>query len=219
MSGSRQRPALGLPPPALAAFPRTRLKDDVPLYRAHAVNKSPWWFSSDLSGRFDLPSPNGTCHLATDLATSLRERFGHDLVRQGLVTFKAAAGTQVSKLRIPAPRWLANTCARNAVDFGMTREIGTCPNYDIPQAWAAAFWGTGRHAGVRYQTRFTTGPTPNAVALFDDAGQHNWPTDPAALGGVQACVQARIKVEHPPGRRQVRIVPPPTTRRRNVKRT
>lgn len=208
MSGSRQRPALGLPPPALSGFPRSRLAVDVPLYRAHTVNKSPWWFSSDLSGRFDLLQPNGTCYLSTDLATALRERFGHDLARQGLVTFDAAAGTQVSELRIPVPRWLANACARNAVDFGMTREIGTCPAYGLPQAWAAAFFGTGRHAGIRYQTRFTTGPAPNAVALFDDAGQRNWPTDPHALSGTQACAQAGIEVAHPPARRQVRIVQP-----------
>lgn len=209
MSNSRQRPALGLPPSGLLRFPRSRLKADAPLYRAHTVNRSPWWFSSDLSGRFDLIQPNGTCYLSIDLATALRERFGHDLVRQGLVTFEAAARTQVSELRIPAPRWLANTCSRNAAAFGMTREIGTCPTYDIPQAWAAALFATERHAGIRYQTRFTTGPAPNAVALFDDAGQRNWPTDPDALGGVQACARAGIKVAHPPTRRQVRIVQPP----------
>ncbi|MGO8767649.1 MAG: RES family NAD+ phosphorylase [Mycobacterium sp.] len=182
---------------------------DAPLYRAHTVNKSPWWFSSDLSGRFDLIQPNGTCYLATDMATALRERFGHDLVRQGVVTFEAAARTQVSELRVPVPRWLAHTCARNAVEFGMTREIGTCPAYDIPQAWASAFFGTGKHAGIRYQTRFTTGSAPNAVALFDEARQRSWSTDPHALGGVQACAQAGIKVAHPPTRRQVWLVQPP----------
>lgn len=208
MSDSRQRPALGLPPSGLSRFPRSRLKVDVPLYRAHSVNRSPWWFSSDLSGRFDLISSNGTCYLSTDMATALRERFGHDLVAQGVVTFEAAARTQVSKVHVPTPRWLANTCSRKAVDFGMTREIGTCPAYDVPQTWAAAFFDTGKHAGIRYQTRFTTGPAPNAVALFDDAGQRNWPTDPHAPSGTEACAQAGIKVVHRPTRRQVRIVRP-----------
>lgn len=209
MSGSRQRPALGLPPSGLSRFPRSRLRVDVPLYRAHTVNKSPWWFSSDLSGRFDLIQPNGTCYLATDMATALRERFGHDLVRQGVVTFEAAARTQVSAVQVPASRWLANTCSRNAVEFGMTREIGTCPAYVILQAWAAAFFNTGKHAGIRCQTRFTTGSAPNAVALFDDAGQQNWSTDPHPLSGADACDQAGIKVAHRPTRRQVRIVQPP----------
>lgn len=209
MSDSRQRPALGPPPSDLSRFPRSRLREDAPLYRAHTVNKSPWWFSSDASGRFDLTQPNGTCYLATDIATALRERFGHDLVSQGVVTFAAAARTQVSELRVPLPRWLANACARKAVEFGMTREIGTCPAYDMPQAWAAAFFGTGKHAGIRYQTRFTTSPAPNAVALFDGAGQRNWSTDPCAIGGAQACAQVGIKVEHPPTRRQVRLIEPP----------
>lgn len=208
MSGSRQRLALGLPPPALAGFPRSRLRTDAPLYRAHTATKSPWWFSSDLSGRFDLLLPDGTCYLATDMTTALRERFGHDLVRQGVVTFEAAARTQVSQLSVPAPRWLANTCARDAAAFGMTREIGTCPAYDIPQAWAAAFFGTGKYTGIRYQTRFTTGSAPNAVALFDDAGERNWPIDPGALSGARACSQAGITVAHRPTRRQVRIVQP-----------
>lgn len=197
-----------MPPPDLSRFPRTRLRVDVPLYRAHRAGRSPWWFSSDLSGRFDLLQPFGTFYAATDLATALRERFGHDLVGQGVVTFAAAARTQVSALRVPAVRWLANACAVRAADFGMTREIGTCPTYDLPQAWAEALFRTGRHAGIRYQTRFTTGPSPNAVALFDDAGQRDWPTGPAPLSGPDACDQVGIKVVHPPTRRQVRIVPP-----------
>ncbi|MUL84543.1 MULTISPECIES: RES family NAD+ phosphorylase [unclassified Mycolicibacterium] len=206
---SRQRPALGLPPD-VSRFPRTRLRTDHPLYRAHTVGKSPWWFSSDLTGRFDLLPPDGTCYLATDVITALRERFGHDLVRQGVVTFEAAARTSVSTLQVPVARWLANTCSAQAAAFvGMTREIGTCPSYELPQAWAAAFFATGRHAGIRYQTRFSTGPAANAVALFDDAGQRDWSVDPSPVGGVEACEGAGITVAHRPTRRQVRILPPP----------
>lgn len=209
MSGSRQHQALGAPPPDIARFPRTRLSPGTPWQRAHTVGNSPWWFSCDLSGRFDLISPQGTCYLASDLATALRERFGHDLVRQGVVTFQAAARTQVSTLHVSSARWLANTCTPAAANFGMTREIGTCPSYDLPQAWAAAFFDGGKHSGVRYQTRFSTGARPNAVALFDAAGQHDWPADPHPLPGVQACTQVGIAVTHRPTRRQVRIVQPP----------
>jgi hypothetical protein len=208
MSKSRQRRALGRPPADLLRFPRSRLQPSVLLYRAHSTGRSPWWFSSDLSGRFDLIQPNGTCYLATDVATALRERFGHDLVRQGVVTFEAAARTQVSKVQISSARWLANTCSPAAANFSMTREIGTCPSYDIPQAWTAAFFAVGRHSGIRYQTRFSTGAAPNAAALFDVAGQQGWPTDPHPLGGVQACTDEGIKVAHRPTRRQVRIVQP-----------
>jgi hypothetical protein len=209
MSDSRPRPALGLPPPDTSRFPRSRLLPSVPLHRAHTVGKSPWWFSSDLSGRFDLIQPNGTCYLATDVATALRERFGHDLVRQGVVTFQAAARTHVSTLRVPSGRWLANTCSPAAANFGMTREIGTCPSYDIPQAWAAAFFDGGKHSGIRYQTRFSTGATPNAAALFDASGKHEWPIDPHPVHGVQACTDVGITVAHRPTSRQVRTVQPP----------
>jgi hypothetical protein len=206
---SRQRPALGSPPD-VSGFPRSRLRTDQLLYRAHTVGISPWWFSSDLTGRFDLLPPNGTCYLATDVSTALRERFGHDLVRQGVVTFEAAARTAVSRVRVPAARWLANTCSPRAASFvGMTREIGTCPDYELPQAWAAAFFATGRHTGIRYQTRFSTGAGANAVALFEDAGQGDWAVDPSPTGGVQACVTVGIVVAHRPTRRQVRIQPPP----------
>lgn len=115
-----------------------------PVLTSLGLGNSPWWFSSDLSGRFDLTAPDGTCYLATDLTSALRERFGHALVRQGMVTFEAAARTVVSTLRAPDARWLANICSPRAAEFrGMTREIGTCPSYRLPQAWSAAFFSTG----------------------------------------------------------------------------
>jgi RES domain len=209
VSNSRQRRALGRPPADLSGFPRSRLLPSTPLYRAHTAGRSPWWFSSDSSGRFDLIQPNGTCYLATDIDTALRERFGHALVRKQVVTFDAAAKTELSKVQISSVRWLANTCSRDAAKFAMTREIGTCPSYAIPQAWAAAFFAGGKHSGIRYQTRFSTGAAPNAVALFDTAGQQGWPTDPHPVDGVQACTDAGITVARRPTRRQVRIVQPP----------
>ena len=145
-------------------FPRWRLRPTAALRRAHGAGRSPWWFSSDLSGRFDLVCPEGTCYLAMDAMTALRERFGHDLVDQGVITFETAARTLVSTLQLPTGRWLANTCHDDAAGYGVTRELGTCADYDIPQAWAAVFHGAGL-AGIRYQTRFTTGPRPNAAAL------------------------------------------------------
>lgn len=214
MSNSRQRPALGPPPAELSGFPRSRLIPETELYRAHTRGHSPWWFSCDLSGRFDLPAPHGTCYLATDVETALRERFGHELVKLGVVTFEAAARTEVSALRVPGPRWVANTCAKAAASFGMTREIATTADYALTQGWAAALHATGRHTGIRYQTRFTTDAVVNAVALFGDAGQQDWPTDPQPIGGVRACRQSGITAARRPTRRQVRIVTAPADRRR-----
>ena len=76
--------------------------------------------------------------------------------------------------------------------------------------WKKIFPVTGgKHSGIRYQTRFSTGAAPNAVALFDTAGQQGWPTDPHPVDGVQACTDAGIRVARRPTRRQVRIVQPP----------
>lgn len=210
MSTGRQRGALIGPPSDLSGFPRSRLLPSKLLFRAHTAGRSPWWFSSSLKGRFDLIKPNGTCYLATDVDNALRERFGHDLVRQGVVTFEAAANTQVSKVQVPSARQLANTCSRDAAKFGMTREIGTYSSYAISQLWAAAIFAAGRYSGIRYQTRFTTGAAANAVALFDVAGQQHWPVDPSPVDGVQACIEGGIKVARRPTRRQVRTVQPPT---------
>jgi len=213
VSDSRQRPALGAPPAELSRFPRARLTSDTVLYRAHTRGRSPWWFSSDLSGRFDLLAPHGTCYLATDVETALRERFGHELVELGVVSFEAAARTEVSALRVPVTRWVANTCARAAASFGMTREISTASDYALTQAWASALYATGRQTGIRYQTRFTTAAAANAAALFGDAGQQDWPIDPQPTGGVRACSQAGITAARRPTRRQVRIVEAPPNRR------
>ncbi|BBZ09331.1 hypothetical protein MDOR_35000 [Mycolicibacterium doricum] len=208
MSRSRQKPAIGMPPPDLSGFPKWRLRPSFIFTRAHGAGKSPWWFSCDLSGRFDLAAPLGTCYLANDAKTALRERFGHDLVEQGVVTWKAAHNTQVSRLQVPAGRWLANSCHDDAAAYGATRELGTCADYDIPQSWAAALHDH-RFRGLRYQTRFTTGPRPNAVALFDQAGVHDWPLDQQPTPGVAACRQAGLNVAQNPSRRHVTIVDPP----------
>lgn len=207
MSG-RQEPALGNPPANRDGFPRWRLRPHNQLKRAHRAGASPWWFSSDLSGRFDLTSPDGTCYLATDTDTALRERFGHELVNQGTIAFTAAAQTAVSALHVPTGRWLADCCHAAAAGFGLTRELATCADYDIPQDWAAALHRDGHH-GLRYQTRFSTGPRPNAVALFDDAGPHDWPVDPNPTSGVQACAEVGIEVANMPTRAQLQIIQPP----------
>lgn len=208
MRGPRQEPALGNPPPNRDDFPRWRLRPQHQLMRAHRAGKSPWWFSSDLSGRFDLVSPDGTCYLATDTDTALRERFGHELVNQGTIPFNTAVQTEVSTLHVPAGRWIADCCHTDAADYGLTRELATCADYDIPQNWAAALHRDG-HRGLRYQTRFTTGPRPNAMALFDDAGLHDWPVDPTPTSGVQACAEVGIEVADMPTRTQLQIIQPP----------
>lgn len=204
----RERVALQAPPLSLKGFPRWRLRPNRRLYRAHTTGHSPWWFSSGPGGRFNLPEPHGTCYLAFDAQTALRERFGHELVRQGIVTAETADRTAVSSLAVPDGRYLADTCARSASDFGMTREIGTLHTYALTCEWALALH-VEMHRGIRYQTRFTTAPKANAVALFESAGEHGWPTDPSPAVGRAAVEDAGLTVASRPTRREIRVVEPP----------
>ena len=177
----------------LTGFPRWSLTPTRTLYRAHRRDLSPWWFSSDLSGRFDLIAPEGTCYLASTQATAARERWGERLVRAGRVSAADADATIVSRLTVPASVALADTCARRAALLGVTREIGTLTPYAVPQAWAAAFTGAG-FDGVRYESRFTTGARDRAYAIFGPAGAGEWAIDTAPVDGRQAAAAAEIFV-------------------------
>lgn len=202
--------ALGDPPTQLADFPRWRLRKRQTMWRAHTAARSPWWFGSDNTGRFNLSTPHGTCYLATDITTALRERFGPALVAQGLISATAAAETLVSHLNPPKERQLADTTHAQAVRFGLTRELFTiaADGYELTRRWAAALHAAGA-AGIRYQSRFTSTARANAFALFDTAGQHDWLNDPAPIPGTQACAAADLTVLALPTRRQVRIIRPP----------
>ena len=206
----RHRVALGDPPDDLTGFPRWRLRKQQRMFRAHTLGLSPWWFASDDTGRFNLAEPNGTCYLATDITTAIRERCGPELVQLGLVSADFAERTVVSRLTVPRERQLADACHESAVDFGVIRELFTVagPGYALTRKWAAALHSTSV-GGIRYQSRFTTAARPNAFALFNSAGEHNWAADPAPCSGTQACAQAGTTVAARPTRRQLRIVGPP----------
>lgn len=177
--------------------------------RAHRTGRSPWYFSSDDYGRFNLPAPAGTCYLAADMHTALRERFGHDLVEHGLISWEFATETVVSTLSVPRQRQLADLCADDAVKFGVTREIFTLASdsYAKTRQWARSLHNNGSR-GIRYQSRFTTGAQPNAYALFDVEGERDWPTDSNPLPGPAACAEVGITVQRRPTRRQLRIIEP-----------
>lgn len=67
------------------------------LYRAHHRGFGAWWFASDRQGRFNLDSPCGTCYLAIDEETALRERLGPTT---GVVSYGWADETQVFVLEV-----------------------------------------------------------------------------------------------------------------------
>nr|WP_221195334.1 RES family NAD+ phosphorylase [Hoyosella altamirensis] len=196
-----------MPPPGdrdLSTFPQYRLTRARTLYRAHRRDLSPWWFSSSGEGRFDLEAPRGTCYLAFDPCTAVRETAGTTLVQLGVVSAEFANTRVVSKLRAPATKRLANTCREQAASYGLTRELGTTTPYTVPREWAAAF--AKNFAGIVYQSRFTTGAS-QAIALFSNAGRGTWEYDTTPTPYTAAARQCGIRVAPPV--RSVTIIQPP----------
>jgi hypothetical protein len=143
-------------------------------WRAHLRRPGPsagaWWFASTSEGRFDLEAPKGTCYLAGDAITALRERLGPTLAGLNSVEVADVTGVAVSRLPIPRGRDLADTTAAEAVNVpGLTREICTVLDYRLTRAWAA--WFDRHHCGgVQYSARHTTALTSLAYAVFGKAG-------------------------------------------------
>lgn len=204
---TREVVALGSPGNrSLAGFPTWSLTTRRQLWRGHKAGNGPWWFASSGRGRFDLGEPRGTCYVAFDERTAIRETVGEVLATAGVISHEFADERVLSRLRIPARRTLADACAEAAADFGLTRELCTVTPYEIPQQWAAAL--AGSCDGLRYQTRFTTGAAPNAAALFHDAGERaDWAADDAPEPFAAAARRGGFTVGSVP--RSVRIVQPP----------
>lgn len=161
---------LGLPPADLSGFPRHELRRSATLYEIHLVGQSPWWFSSDGSGRFDLSSPRGTCYLAEDPLGSFVEIF-RDV---GAVDQADINERRLSPLSVPQSVALADCTSSRARSFGLTAGIHSTEDYAKTQRWARAF---AHHAygGVRYLVSHDPSQRLVGVALFGDAGQRAWP--------------------------------------------
>lgn len=205
---SRERVALGSPPDDLSGFPTWQLRRTTRLWRAHGPSRSPWWFSSDLSCRFDLPAPDGTCYLATSPDVAVRERFGARLVRAGFLAAAEVEGFVVSDLRVPQGVRVADVATPAAAALGVTGELSTVVPYALPQQWAAALHAVGL-GGVRYAARFTPSPRPAALALFGPSGEADWPSDPDPTPGKEAAVAAGLRIITPPRRAVLRMTRPP----------
>ena len=204
----RERTALGPPPASLVGFPAYSVGEKTDLFRAHARTLGPWWFGNDGSGRFDLPTPRGTCYLALDPLSALRERLGPVLGGSQAVPESLLEESVVSRLRLPVAREVADTQARGAARFGVTREIESTVPYAVPQAWARAFDDAG-FEGVRYGPRFTPGDS-SALAVFGAEGAADWPIDPDPVPAPQ--VPGAPTAMPTPRRADLTVVRPPRTR-------
>lgn len=202
------RDQVALQPPGartLAGFPLVSITPDTEVFRGHRRPLGPWFFSGSGAGRFDLDDGRGTCYLAVDAATAVREVLGPTLHQLGFVPAAFAADRAVSRLQLPTAREVADLCDGRAAEYGVTREIHTLTPDETTRAWATALDAIA--GGVRYASRFTTTPAANALAVFDTAGPASWPPDPAPVPFAVAARDAGITVAGAP--RTVTILRPP----------
>jgi hypothetical protein len=138
-----------------------------------------------MEGRFDLPSPDGTCYLASDDLGALLERLGPGLEPGGIAPSGLLAGRHLRALHVPRPQSLADSLARLATRW-LTSEISTITPYRVPQAWARAFHRQG-FMGVRYGIRHSTSRRHFSVAIFGPSGERSWPK------GLRAPISEKVR--------------------------
>jgi hypothetical protein len=166
---------LGDPPSDLTKFPRHRLRAGAAVCRIHRAELSPWWFSSDGRGRFDLVlSPgSGTCYLAQRPVGGLLEAFKG----MQMVSADDIAARRQCEAVLADELLLANCCVAAAGRFGMNAEIHTTEDYDRTHAWAAALRAAG-FDGIRYFLRSDPSLRLIGYAIFGAAGEApagSWP--------------------------------------------
>jgi len=171
----------------LTGFPAATPK--VPVFRAHLIDRGPWFFASDDGGRFNLSPPRGTCYLADTPAAAVRERLGQRIVVRHEVSFEAAAEMQVSAL--DAGGRYAHVSSAEAAGFEVTGELAAMTPYEVPRAWATEF-DAAAFDGVAFAGRFSL---TTAWGLFGAAGpDDSRPIDATPLSGVEACALIGVTV-------------------------
>ncbi|MCU1632971.1 MAG: hypothetical protein JWM61_1623, partial [Micrococcaceae bacterium] len=130
---------------------------------------------NEIAGRFDLHATQGTCYLATDVQTAIRERLGKRINKANLVGEGFVAEMEVVTLNLPYCANLADTGDEAAADMGAIRELGagTYKDYAKTARWAAAFSSAGFN-GILYGSRFTSISESTAIALFDKEADKAW---------------------------------------------
>ncbi len=179
------------------------------MYRAHSVNRGPWWFSSSMEGRFDLAPPLGTCYLGLSMIVAVRERV-RDQALSGTVNVKLARGFLVSRLHATTPARLADVDGTpdGAVD-GLTRALYSTDDYGCTCGWAAACL-RDQFDGVFYPSCYTVGRAERAIALFGTAGADaSRRVDAHPISGERAAIIAGLRLAPVPHTSDVAHVSPP----------
>lgn len=196
----RSKSALG-EPGDLRGFPSESVDTNRDLYRAVTFERpeprGAWWFSStkvgeDVGGRFDLSATQGTCYLAADVQTAVREKVGTHISQANLVPQTVVVAMEVVMLRLPCPSILAHTGDEAAANWGAIRELGSSyGDYAKTSRWATAFRLVG-FDGILYGSRFASISSATAVALFNDEHEgKKWAEGPR-MTGERAFVEANM---------------------------
>lgn len=160
-------------PAELERLPGRRLAGRV-LYRVYRrARSSPWWFASRLPGTaagnpFDLPTPDGTCYLATSREGAVLEAFQE--FGRGLIPAEELAGRSIAVVTAPPGAlrgaFLTATRARAA---GVTAALWAGGDRHLTQRWAMALRRAGWRALLAGLQHDPSGRL-RGVALFDTAG-------------------------------------------------
>ncbi|MDQ6739806.1 MAG: RES family NAD+ phosphorylase [Actinomycetota bacterium] len=172
------------------------------------------WFFASGGGRFDLSKPHGSCYLATELETAVRERIGVVMTRSSMLPESQMHAMEAVALHAPETVTLANTGDKAAADWGAIRELGAgaVGSYEKSARWATAFKAAG-FGGVLYESRFSSVTRATAIALFGTAGTKPWP-EGERLTGQEAFEQTGLLrfVAAIPTSRSVSVINPPPRR-------
>jgi hypothetical protein len=200
------------PPNSLKGFPHLSVGYGARLFRTHSVNWGAWHFSNSGKGRFDLlKKPNGTCYLAWNLESSLREYFGETLLSRRCVMFSDAVSIRVSRLTLPRTFAAADLHDGQASKFQVTRELASSGgSYEIPHKWAQSFHEAG-FEGIKYEGRFDPTTGRASLALFGSSEPgflREFDEDPTPVPGPEALTEAGIAILTTPYIGEIQVIDP-----------
>ena len=141
---------------------------------ARSMFSSPWFFSADGQGRFDLVDRpgKGTCYIASDEIGAMREVLGPDYVPGVPVSRALFDDRTVWALDPTGGDWSAPTANLRHDHWdanGLTQEVFSIPDYSIPQRWASALFDAG-YAALTVALRHVLDPFRFGLALFGPEG-------------------------------------------------
>lgn len=201
-------------------FPELLIEEDTELFRCHvrrdqAPDLGCWFFSSlhpnddpSRKGRFDLPSPRGTCYLASAVEGALMEIVGPYTAKGIPVPSDLLARRLLTTFRTPLGIRAANVSSREASLRGVTAELTTMSDYPVPQSWASALDQSGFDA-IWGSLRFSPDGT-RGLALFDEEGAPDgWPSSSRSDSAQDVADDLGIATAQTPNLDEIDVVEPP----------